>query len=69
MDLLLLSEIDGVKISDEHVREEVETFMFEAIISLFKFFIYSFKELFSVLLLLLLDIHVPFRQFIRMASF
>ncbi|XP_045459714.1 cytochrome P450 4d2-like [Melitaea cinxia] len=29
LDLLLLSEVDGVKISDQHVREEVETFMFE----------------------------------------
>ncbi|CAH2091806.1 unnamed protein product [Euphydryas editha] len=29
LDLLLLSEVDGVKISDENVRDEVETFMFE----------------------------------------
>lgn len=32
LDLLLLSEIDGVKIDDESVREEVDTFMFEVII-------------------------------------
>lgn len=29
LDLLLLSEIDGQKIDDESVREEVDTFMFE----------------------------------------
>ncbi|XP_050362897.1 cytochrome P450 4d2-like isoform X1 [Nymphalis io] len=29
LDLLLLSEIDGKQIGDEHVREEVDTFMFE----------------------------------------
>ncbi|XP_045492135.1 cytochrome P450 4d2-like [Colias croceus] len=29
LDLLLLSEIDGMKINDEQVREEVDTFMFE----------------------------------------
>ncbi|XP_050362900.1 cytochrome P450 4C1-like isoform X3 [Nymphalis io] len=29
LDLLLLSEIDGKQIDDEHVREEVDTFMFE----------------------------------------
>lgn len=29
LDLLLLAEVDGKKISDQHVREEVDTFMFE----------------------------------------
>ncbi|XP_023951634.2 cytochrome P450 4d2 [Bicyclus anynana] len=29
LDLLLLSSIDGKKIDDQHVREEVDTFMFE----------------------------------------
>ncbi|XP_034825460.1 cytochrome P450 4d2-like [Maniola hyperantus] len=29
LDLLLLSKVDGKKIDDEHVREEVDTFMFE----------------------------------------
>ncbi|XP_047545500.1 cytochrome P450 4C1-like [Vanessa atalanta] len=29
LDLLLLSKVDGKQISDEHVREEVDTFLFE----------------------------------------
>lgn len=29
LDLLLLSEIDGKKINDDLIREEVDTFMFE----------------------------------------
>lgn len=29
LDLLLLTEVDGKKIDEESVREEVDTFMFE----------------------------------------
>lgn len=29
LDLLLLAEVDGKKIDEESVREEVDTFMFE----------------------------------------